>query len=194
MGWTSTNATHYKNGKIDIKRELDSILYGNNSNGTAFNCLKSSLVGNVYYSACERVRGNDRVVFAVIVKTSVCMKDFYNFSYKEMEENECPVYCDCPKSILNLLTPTTSEYAIEWRKNCKLKSESKKSNTLSKLPLGSEIKMTMTYNSRFFKTGDVVTLCKTRWFGYKNPIWKVKNLNVKFSARQINSMRWELAS
>lgn len=194
MGWTSINATNYKNGKIDVKKELDSILYGNNSNGTAFNCLKSSLVGNIYYSACERIRDNDRVVFGLVVKTSCNMKDYYNFSYKEMDETEIPYYYDCPKNILDMLTPTKNENALEWRKCCEEKRKVKKESTLSKLPLNSEITVVMSYNSNHFKTGDKVTLVKTKWWGYKRPIWKAKGLNLKFSTNQIKLLGWEIAS
>ena len=193
MGWTSTNATHYKNGKIDVKRELDSILYGVNGDGTAFSCLKSSVVGSVYYSACERIKGNDRVVFALIVKTSINMKDYYNFSYKDMDETQMPYYFDCPKNILDMLTPTSNKYALEWRKSCDEKRKNKKENNLSKLPLNSEIVVISSYDNAYFKTGDKLTLVKIKRWGYKNPIWKVKGLNLKLSTKQIKSLGWELA-
>ena len=195
MGWTSLNASYYKNGKVDVKTEIDNTFYRDNSSGTKFKCLKSSMVGSVYYSACERITTDgNRVVFGLVVKTSVNTKDYYNFSYKDMDETMCPYYYDCPKGILDLLTPTDNEYALQWRENCRKKAESKRDNDFSKLPLGTKIKLTMSYDSRFFKKGDVVTVVKTTWWGYKRPIWKVEGLGVKFSPQNIKSMEWELAS
>jgi len=44
--------------------------------------------------------------------------DYHNFGYKDMEEPMGPYYYNCPERILKLLTPTTNEYALKWRKKC----------------------------------------------------------------------------
>ena len=41
-----------------------------------------------------------------------------HFGYKDMDESMGPNYYNCPKRILDLLTPTEYEYAQEWRRLC----------------------------------------------------------------------------
>ena len=158
MGWTSYQATCYKNGKIDRKAECDSI-YNSDMVGGAnnevigkFTVLKSVMVGSVYYAAVQKTKfataeePETSKVFAGICLTSVNNKDYDNFSYKDMDESCGPCYCDCPASILNLLTTTESKFAIEWRKECWETIEKKKMkrinpDSLKNLPLGSVIEM-----------------------------------------------------
>jgi hypothetical protein len=45
-------------------------------------------------------------------------KGYYNFGYKAIDESMGPCEISCPERILKLLTKTTQEYAINWRKNC----------------------------------------------------------------------------
>lgn len=42
----------------------------------------------------------------------------YNFGYKAMAETCYPYYFNCPKSVLDKLTPTNNEYANTWREQC----------------------------------------------------------------------------
>jgi hypothetical protein len=63
--------------------------------------------------------------------------DYNNFGVKDMDETVEPYYYDCPKRILDLLTPTNDERANHWRQvnrdriNSKLKLKDK---TIIKLP------------------------------------------------------------
>lgn len=84
---------------------------------------KSSL--NVAYMAYEIIDGDRREVIALVCLIKH-VKDYYNFGYKDMEENMGPCEHQCPESILDLLTPTTHEYAIEWRKACRDWNEKRK--------------------------------------------------------------------
>ena len=139
MGWTS----YHVDGRINRKEECDRMWTQEEKNGyPKLRVLKSAVKGSIYYAAVEKSRaGNVECVFGVVTITSTNNKDYYNFSYKEMDETSGPYYCDCPKSILDLLTPTESEYANEWRKKCLEKLERNKSGlTLSKLPIGTTIK------------------------------------------------------
>ncbi|MBU1248504.1 MAG: hypothetical protein KKB70_07390 [Proteobacteria bacterium] len=45
--------------------------------------------------------------------------DDYNFCYKAMEESDGPNESCCPDSILDLLSPTTSDRALAWRARCR---------------------------------------------------------------------------
>ncbi len=161
MGWTSYNATYYKNGKIDRKAECDAYFMEGLNKGH-FKVLKSAMVGSVYYAAvtnlkrCVKENGEyvmsngeyvredvpeeEREVWAAIFLTKTDMKDYYNFYYKDMSEDMLPGYYDCPKGILDLLSPTENENALEWRKKCREQLEKKKNgNSISKLPIGTKV-------------------------------------------------------
>lgn len=127
MGWTSYNAEFYKNGKIDRKAEMDNRWTQEESEKyPKFRVLKSSMVGKIYYAAIEISRGGKvEQVFATTAITSTNMKDYYNFSYKDLDETMGGCNYDCPVGILNLLTPTDNEYALQWRAEC-LKQQKKK--------------------------------------------------------------------
>lgn len=45
-------------------------------------------------------------------------KSGYNFGYKAMSESCGPYYFNCPKSVLDKLTPTEDINANTWRKQC----------------------------------------------------------------------------
>ena len=190
MGWTSYRATHYKNGKIDRKAECDAyFLEGLNSG--FYEVLKSSMVGSTYYAAVKPLKksggkdenGNhiyvdipkeEQRVVAVVFLTSTDMADYFNFSYKDMDETYCPCKHECPKSILDLLSPIDNEYANEWRKACYKHNEEKsknKSSSISRLPVGSVIKVTMPVDTMLYKKGDIVTLHKGYAYGLKRPVW-----------------------
>jgi len=111
MGWTSTVASCYKNGKVDVKLEMDTLC------GKNYQVLKSSMVGSTYYGALKNVQTG--VVFCAVILTSTKTYNGFNLSYKDMTEDEGPCERKCPMGILNLLTPTDNQYAIEWRNACR---------------------------------------------------------------------------
>ncbi len=128
MGWTSTHAEFYKKGKVDRKAEMDN-RWSQEESGDypQLKVLKSSMVGTVYYAAVEISRsGKVEEVFGVTGLTSVDNNDYYNFSYKDIDETMGGYSYDCPIGILNLLTDTENEYALEWRKKCRERHEEKK--------------------------------------------------------------------
>lgn len=139
MGWTETVPRFYKNGKIDRKKEMDTRWTQTEHNGyPELKVLKSSMIGNVYYAAIQVTRTQNKkeqYVFANIALTSE--RDGW-FGYKDMSETMNPYNYDCPKGILDLLTPTDNELALEWRAKCNEYRKAK--NTLRSLPIGAEIK------------------------------------------------------
>lgn len=140
MGWTSYHATHYKqNGSIDRKAECDAYFLEGLNRGH-FEVLKSALVGTVYYAAVRNLKryagkdenGNgiyedaaDQPVWAAVFLTQIDSGNYFNFYYKDMGEDMGPCECDCPVSILNLLSPTDSKWALEWRERCRKKRSRK---------------------------------------------------------------------
>lgn len=150
MGWTSYHATHYKNGRVDRKAECDAYFLEGLNKGH-YEVLKSCLKGTVYYAAVRplmkyekgvytQLSLEERVVFAAIFLTSIDNNDYYNFSYKEMDESMGPYNYDCPDSILSLLSPTDSKLANERRRKC---IEQAKKPNISKLPVGTIIRFLM---------------------------------------------------
>lgn len=174
MGWTSYHATHYKNGKVDKKAECDAY-WIEGLNAGHFEVIKSSMVGNVYYGAIKPLLKDEQEVFAVVFLTSVDNKDYFNFSYKDMDETMLPYNFDCPIGILNLLSKTDNECALEWRKKCFEKhneksKEKKNPNSLKNLPVGSKISFVAEYETKVNNVGDEIILTKVDGY-YGKPYW-----------------------
>lgn len=181
MGWTSYHAKFYKNGKIDRKKEVES-----NLNLDIYEVLKSSMVGSTYYAAVKNKQNGK--VFAVITMTIVNMKDYYNFSYKIMDETYGVGLYDCPKSILDLLTPTDNEYAIQWRNKCRVRIENRKKR-LGKLPVGTRVKVMMPYKTTYFNEGDEVIIVKKKYSWEKIPHWEAEKMNCIFNRNVLKDIQ-----
>ena len=166
MGWTSYHATHYKNGKVDRRAELDD-KFNWEDESRKIEVLKSSMVGSTYYAAVKSFNktNNFECVTAVVCLTSINNKDYFNFAYKDMDETMGPYKYDCPKGILDLLGPTENEYANEWRKQCYENLAAKKNaNSFNKLPVGSVIEVVMPFDTIHYGQGQEVRLQKhTKW-------------------------------
>lgn len=127
MSWTGYNKMYCitkPNGTIDRKAELDHELFNNNER---FTLVKSIMVGSVYYAAVRRELTGEVQGWVVLT-----MVNDVDFLYKDICETSGPYDCQCPKSILNLLTPTDSEWANEWREKCRKYHESQKDPKLFK--------------------------------------------------------------
>lgn len=164
MGWLEYRADHYKNGKVDRKAEMDS-KYNWEDESRKVEVLKSSMVGSTYYAAVKSFNKTNgyECVTAAICLTSTNNKDYYNFAYKGMDESCGPYKYDCPKGILDLLTPTENEFAKEWRKACYENIAAKKNpNSLGRLPVGSKIKYTLPYDTTHRKAGTELILTKVQ--------------------------------
>ncbi len=90
----------------------------------SYRVLRSALVAmRRYYAAVERIEkpSGERSVFAIVclVDYSPRNKDGHVFGYKDMAETVGLDEVDCPAAILDLLTPTDSKWAKEWRQNCR---------------------------------------------------------------------------
>lgn len=133
MGWDFCHAKYYKpNGKVDRKAELDErFTWGDHK------VVRSSMRGSIYYGAIDFGNGN---VGAVIVLTSGANRNdpYFNFGTKVMDETMHPLYYNCPRAILDLLTPTDNENANEWRSKCREKTTSE--NWIAKLPISSRVR------------------------------------------------------
>ena len=204
MGWTSYHATHYKKGNIDRKGECDAY-WEEGLNRGHFEVVRSSMKGRVYYAAVKPLKKcigknekgeyqytdiplSEQKIFGVVFLTSTDSKDYYNFSYKDMDETVGPCYYDCPKSILDILSPTDSEYAIKWREKCYEQIEKNKNpDALNNLPEDTIIEVIMPWETKYYKEGDIVQLQKIKWG--KRFKWFVKNRSVYFTQRLMKSLQ-----
>lgn len=132
MGWTSYFATHYKNGKIDKKVELDEMFSRNQK------ILKSQMVGSTYFAAVQDE--STKETWVTIVLTQMQNGEFF---YKDMDETVGPYNYNCPESILKLLSPTENKLANEWREKCyeyhKQQAEKKNAFSYRKAAKGTKI-------------------------------------------------------
>jgi hypothetical protein len=120
MGWLYMQSL---NGYFGPRQYLDAQFTHTRPELTS-KVLRSALVAmRVYYAAVEHVRHatDERTVFATVclVRYNPRDREGYIFGYKDMDESMGPRESECPTPILDLLTPTDSRYAIEWRARCR---------------------------------------------------------------------------
>ena len=178
MGWTSYHATNYtRRGEVDRKAECDSVFTEDGEYGK-WEVLKSSMCGSTYYAAVKRTMPSGKTyVFGAVCLTTVDSKDYFNFSYKDMSEDMGPGDCKCPVSILDLLSPTENEYALEWRRRCRENAKGK--NSLGRLPVGSVIEFKK-------RDGSIVRLVKrSPAYQFKTPWWQIVGENHYFKKNHI---------
>ncbi len=120
MGWLYMSSMK---GHRTPKQYLDHQL---THEGEAFNykVLDSAVVSmKRYYAAVEKVEKatGTRSVGCVICLVNFNLRDKEGmiFGYKDMDETMGACETDCPARILDLLTPTDSKRAIEWREECR---------------------------------------------------------------------------
>lgn len=161
MGWTSTHL--YRGQSIKDYFETQ---FTCESKEVSYRVLDSSLVRfHTWYAAIEKINhvSNEREVFAVVVLVNTSPRSEYNLHYKDMDETMGPGNCECPERILNLLTPTTNKYALQWRQECR------KNTCKPKKPPLKEGLYVLLDKPASFKGGETFRLLKVanprkRWF------------------------------
>jgi len=112
MGWVTyyrppgqTDREHFTKELLDGGREI----------------LDCATVRNTFYAAVKDPSGEVWALVCLLQRT----RGEHNFGYKSMDETVGPGVQDCPARILDLLTPTQSKYALEWRDRCRAQLERK---------------------------------------------------------------------
>jgi hypothetical protein len=194
MGWTSYEATYFKkNGDIDRKAECDA--YFMRDNAGHYKVLKSSMKGTVYYAAVttltkyigkdengksmyESIPEDKQEVWAAVFLTRT--EEGRYFHYKDQDETAGPCEDHCPKCILDLLSNTDHELALDWRKRCRKNIQ--KSNKLSKLDRlknGSVIRFPSILSfTNGINVGDEMTLTKI------NRKWIYEKYGTRYSLKK----------
>lgn len=164
MGWTEYHANYYKNGKVDRKAECDNLW------SKDCKVLKSTMKGSVYYGALQIPDGS--VIGTVVITSGINRRNpYFNFGYKAMEETCGPCYYDCPKSILDLLTPTDSQWANEWREKCRRQLETKKTSWLKDVPIGGKVVWTRWDGTEMVLTKHAPACQFKTWFWLNESKW-----------------------
>ncbi len=123
MGWT----TFHRNKSETIAETLKRHIFGGN-----LELLDCAVVKrNVAYCAARYTKDGKSYVCAIIVLLTYAPREHHNFGYKDMSEFMGPCESECPKRILDQLTPleeiaaidgngngTNVEYAAAWRARC----------------------------------------------------------------------------
>ncbi|MBO5969914.1 MAG: hypothetical protein J6S14_15610 [Clostridia bacterium] len=179
MGWYGDTITYYKHGKCDRKAECDARWNFVSRTGIEVNgkiemkaciskILASSMTGSTWYGAIEQhitvsdhPELTEKRIFGMVELTRVEGDTFW---HKSIDESMGPTECDCPKKILDLLPPPTTEFSANWRRRCEAKRKWK--NTLAKLKEGSIIEFPAKYDlTDGTKTGEQIRLLRCHYNG-----------------------------
>ena len=139
MGWLYMQSLHGHSGP---RAYLDD-QFTYTREGHRSTVLRSALVGmRTYYAAVEHTGPDaERVVFAAVclVRYNPRDREGYVFGYKDMDETMGPCESDCPPAILDMLTPTNSTYAVEWRARCRANAARRKAQSAKPKPKPGQI-------------------------------------------------------
>lgn len=115
MGWTTMYREKGLSNDEFFRREFPTTL---TERGTI---LDSATIGGVYYAAVKGSHNSPDEVWCLVVLTARYPRaaDGLNFGYKEMSDTMGPAEDRCPLRIIDLLTPTDSEWSNEWRARCR---------------------------------------------------------------------------
>lgn len=135
MGWTYTTKPR-KTPLLDHLIDSGVLRWGDDL-PRSYKILDSAFVNlSEFYAALEITdkKTGEREVTALVMLIHLGRGRRYSgdvsFGYKDMDETMGPVIANCPERILDLLTPTTSENANEWRQRCRNKIDARKGLSL----------------------------------------------------------------
>lgn len=173
MGWTFTHRPKGQSTKQFFEGEFN-YTKEDGSYGKVVDC-KAHL--DTAYIAYEVKRLNEIPVVMAVVCLTKYVKHAYNFGYKDMDETTGPYAYDCPKAILDKLTPTTNESALKWRESCKTKLA--KNEEAKKLKVGDKVAL----------RGEIFTLLerKKAWW-----LAALGGVTYRVSDRYLKSYTWEV--
>ena len=143
MGWTGTYLYTNPKGKERIVSAIrqEGLEWSDKEHGINSRVIDSALVGNTVYCAVHYVneeKGRDEV-YGCVILTEYRKGEFLT---KAISEEMGPCECDCPKRILDKLTPTDREWAKKWREKCEAKRKVKNTDKLKTVAIGKAIRLT----------------------------------------------------
>lgn len=124
MGWTSTRL--YGKTKDYFTENLTWEDDKKKTEVLAISVVKRSVVYAAVHVTPKDTNEPD-YVYAAVILVKYAPKSDYNFHYKDMDETCGPYKAECPRKILELLSPLKRfvapesdgfAWALEWRKKC----------------------------------------------------------------------------
>lgn len=109
MGWTSYHRPVGETDRDHFSREL--------LRDSDHEIVECATVRRVFYAAVRTKSTGE--VWALIVLIRRSPGGDFNFAYKDMSETMGPAEASAPAKVLDALSPTTNEYALEWRAKCR---------------------------------------------------------------------------
>lgn len=110
MGWTSMHREPGQSDRAFFETEFPQTL---TVQGEIVAC---ATVNSVFYAAVRNHADSRVWALVVLIKRT---RDYYNFTYKEMDESVGPADHGAPAAVLDALTETEHEYALAWRAKCR---------------------------------------------------------------------------
>lgn len=175
MGWTYTNKGS-KTTKEFFESEFN---YDKPAEGRSGKVIAFSATWRVAYMAYRVTTPEKTEVIGIVCLIHHVPRaaDGYTFGYKDMTESMGPCESRCPGTILDLLTPTTEEYAIEWRKRCRERLE--KRAAAPRASFGDWIKFSSPLTFRSGQTYDTLQWVKGSLFRRGYDLFRISNWREK---------------
>lgn len=120
MGWLYMSSL---GGHATPKAYLEAQFTFENERGHSEILASAVVKMRTWYAACRQVnhKTGKTGIFALVCLVRYNKRDREGliFGYKDMSETMGPSESECPAKILDLLDPTTNEYALAWRTRCR---------------------------------------------------------------------------
>lgn len=185
MGWTFTHKEKGSSIKSFFEQEMN---YNDKDGyyGKVLDCKSKLKTAYIAYEVGNPT-GPSRVVGIVCLLhyTKNYDRINFNFGYKDIDECMGPWEDNCPKGILDLLTPTNSQSANEWRNRCN--EALKRREVVSSIKIGDKIKFDNEFSfKRYGKTNvfEAVNVQKGHYFAYQ------LGYTVKLTKNNLNNNPW----
>lgn len=108
MGWVSYHRAKGETDRAHFEREL--------LRNPDYEIVQCASKNRVFYAAVRTISTGE--VWALVVLMQWTRGQF-NFAYKDLDETMGPAAADAPAAVLDALTPTDHDYAVEWRERCR---------------------------------------------------------------------------
>lgn len=153
MGWTTTYKPPHIKATDYLLHHSGALSWGPDCLGQ-YTVLDTAIVNlKTFYAAVERIdkTSGAREVWAAVFLLGYWRSGNENFGWKDMDETMGPVEAQCPERILDLLTPTDNENALDWRARCRAYHAARKSRP--KIAVG----CTVVYGGKPYKVRNRLT-------------------------------------
>lgn len=137
MGWTSLHKDYGMTVDEFFEKEFESTDFKFASKGALVNMSE-------YYRAVYIP--SKKQYFALVCRVHFERDNYYNFSYKDMDESEEPYYYNCPARVLQIVEQSEpcNENARRWREKCHKVLEKKQA--VKSLDFGTVIRFSTTFH------------------------------------------------